>query len=67
MGKLMGTFNPVVDADTLTNINRRMVENIRTAGLWIVSETNMGGSKSMKMIKAGKTWNAGDIINRMRE
>ncbi len=67
MGKLMGTFNPVVDAVTLTNINRRMVENIRTAGLWIVSETNMGGSKSMKMIKAGKTCNIGDIINRMRE
>jgi hypothetical protein len=44
-----------------------MVENIRTAGLWIVSETNMGGSKSMKMIKAGKTCNIGDIINRMRE
>ncbi|MCX5843913.1 MAG: hypothetical protein NT022_09195 [Deltaproteobacteria bacterium] len=55
MGKLMGTFNPVVDAVTLTNINRRTMENIRTAGLWIVSETNMGGSKSMKRIMAKKS------------
>jgi len=35
MGKLMDTFNPVVDAVTLTNINRRTVENIRMAILEI--------------------------------
>ena len=50
----MDLFNPVVRAVTTTNINRKTADNIRTAGLEILSEVNMGGSKIMKMIKAVK-------------
>jgi hypothetical protein len=66
MGKLMGIFNPVVYAVTITNINRRTVENILAACIEVVSETNMSGSKSMKMIKAVKNCNAENIISRVR-
>jgi hypothetical protein len=66
MGKLMGIFNPVVYAVAITNINRRTVENILAACIEVVSETNMSGSKSMKMIKAVKNCNAENIISRVR-
>lgn len=54
MGKLMDILNPVVHAVTSMNINRKTVENIRMAGLGVVSEINRGGSKIMKRIMAKK-------------
>jgi ubiquinone/menaquinone biosynthesis C-methylase UbiE len=65
MGNMMDILNPVVHAVTSTNINRRTVENIRMAGLEIVSEANMGGSKIMKMVKAAHTGVNGNSINRV--
>jgi ubiquinone/menaquinone biosynthesis C-methylase UbiE len=52
VGTIMDIFNPIVRSLIGPNINRRTVENIRMAGLEIVSEENMGGTKIMKMIKA---------------
>lgn len=62
---MMDILNPVVHAFTSTNINRRTVENIRMAGLEIVSEINMGGSKIMKMIKAVRVSIDENIIRHM--
>lgn len=62
---MMDILNPVVQAFTSTNINRRTVENIRMAGLEIVSEINMGGSKIMKMIKAVRVSIDENIIRHM--
>jgi ubiquinone/menaquinone biosynthesis C-methylase UbiE len=52
LGKMMDIFNPVVRSLIGPNINRRTVENIRKAGLNIISLENMGRSKIMKRIKA---------------
>ena len=52
LGKMMDIFNPMVRSLIGPNINRRTVENIRQAGLNIISVENMGRSKIMKRIKA---------------
>jgi ubiquinone/menaquinone biosynthesis C-methylase UbiE len=52
LGKMMDIFNPMVRSLIGPNINRRTVENIRKAGLNIISVENMGRSKIMKRIKA---------------
>ncbi|MCX5846556.1 MAG: class I SAM-dependent methyltransferase [Deltaproteobacteria bacterium] len=52
LGKMMDIFNPMVRSLIGPNINRRTVENIRKAGLNIISVENMGRSKIMKKIKA---------------
>jgi len=54
LGKIMDILNPIVRSLIGPNINRRTVENIRMAGLEIVSEENMGGAKIMKRIMAKK-------------
>jgi ubiquinone/menaquinone biosynthesis C-methylase UbiE len=52
LGKMMDIFNPMVRSLIGPNINRSTVENIRKAGLNIISVENMGRSKIMKRIKA---------------
>jgi ubiquinone/menaquinone biosynthesis C-methylase UbiE len=52
LGKMMDIFNPMVRSLIGSNINRSTVENIRKAGLNIISVENMGRSKIMKRIKA---------------
>jgi ubiquinone/menaquinone biosynthesis C-methylase UbiE len=52
LGKMMDIFNPMVRSLIGPNINRRTVENIRQAGLNIISVEDMGRSKIMKRIKA---------------
>ena len=51
LGKMMDIFNPMVRSLIGPNINRSTVENIRKAGLNIISVENMGRSKIMKRIK----------------
>jgi ubiquinone/menaquinone biosynthesis C-methylase UbiE len=55
LGKMMDIFNPMVRSLIGPNINRRTVENIRKAGLNIISVENMGRSKIMKRIKATRS------------
>ena len=52
VGIMMDIFNPIVRSLIGPNINRSTVENIRKAGLNIISVENMGRSKIMKRIKA---------------
>ncbi|MBM4271864.1 MAG: methyltransferase domain-containing protein [Deltaproteobacteria bacterium] len=54
LGKIMDVLNPAVRSLIGPNINRRTVDNIRMAGLEIISTENMGGSKIMKRVIAGR-------------
>ena len=54
LGKMMDILNPAVRSLIGPNINRRTVENIRMTGLEIISVENMGGSKIMKKVIAGR-------------
>lgn len=52
LGHIMDLFNPVVRSLIGPNINRRTVENIKNAGLEIISVEDMGSSTIMKKIVA---------------
>lgn len=52
LGYIMDLLNPVVRSIVGPNINRRTVENIKNAGLEIISVEDMGSSTIMKKIVA---------------